>query len=210
MGPNLLPLFPLGVVLLPSMRLPLHIFEDRYKELIGEAKANGTGFGILLAAEKGIASVGVAATIESVLHNYDDGRMDIVVRGGGRFEVMMVNEERSFLQAWVEYFDDTETDRGTAEQREKLAAHRADLMALADAYIDQGEFGPGATDLSFRLAELLPDMQLRVQLLATRSERERLDLLENYIPNFVRQQKARRHIQSVAPRNGHSRHLVSF
>jgi Lon protease-like protein len=66
MHDELLPLFPLEVVLLPQNYLPLHIFEERYKEMIGEAIAENREFGIVLATEGGIVNTGCTASIGTV------------------------------------------------------------------------------------------------------------------------------------------------
>src|ERR1700676_3070683 len=74
MREGLLPLFPLQVVLFPGTELPLHIFEDRYREMIGEVLRDKIEFGVILASEKGIVSTGCTATVDSVLRQYPDGR----------------------------------------------------------------------------------------------------------------------------------------
>ncbi|MBM3767842.1 MAG: ATP-dependent protease La domain-containing protein, partial [Acidobacteria bacterium] len=102
----LLPLFPLGVVLFPRTDLPLHIFEDRYKKMIGELLESTREFGIVLTMEKGIASVGCTARITNVTKTYDDGRMDIETTGYRRFEVEQLDEEEDYLRGRVEFFDD--------------------------------------------------------------------------------------------------------
>ena len=88
MQPGLLPLFPLQVVLLPGSELPLHIFEDRYKEMIGEAIRNRQEFGVVLANGKGIVNTGCTAMVDKVLRQYPDGRMDILTHGRRRFEIV--------------------------------------------------------------------------------------------------------------------------
>src|SRR5450755_1969932 len=95
---TLLPLFPLDLVLLPGTKLPLHIFEPRYKELAAECLAQNKPFGVVRAKEEGVAEIGCTAEILSVAKKYADGRMDVITRGVRRFEVMEVNQERSFLQ----------------------------------------------------------------------------------------------------------------
>jgi len=95
----LLPLFPLDVVLLPGMPLPLHIFEPRYKEMIAECLASSAPFGVVRASEKGIAEIGCTAEIVSVTKQYSDGRLDLVAQGRKRFEVLQLNQERSFLRS---------------------------------------------------------------------------------------------------------------
>src|SRR5271166_4997438 len=110
MQPGLLPLFPLQVVLLPGAELPLHIFEDRYKEMIGEVIRDRLEFGVILANEKGIVNTGCTAFIDKVLREYPDGRLDILARGRRRFEIMRLNDERAFLRGSVEFFDDFSDD----------------------------------------------------------------------------------------------------
>ena len=101
-----LPLFPLGLVLFPRTPLPLHIFEERYKLMIKESLDSTREFGVVLAMEKGIASVGCTTRIERVSRTYDDGRMDIETTGYRRFEIAELNEDRPFLTAAVTFFDD--------------------------------------------------------------------------------------------------------
>ena len=81
MQPNLLPLFPLRVVVFPRTPLPLHIFEERYKEMVGEAIRESSEFGIVLAKDDGIVNAGCTVVVKEVLKTYADGRMDILTRG---------------------------------------------------------------------------------------------------------------------------------
>ena len=99
-----LPLFPLQVVLLPEAELPLHIFEDRYKEMIAEVLRDKIEFGVVLASDKGIVNTGCTAVIERVLREYPDGRLDILTVGRRRFEIERINDERAFLRGEVELF----------------------------------------------------------------------------------------------------------
>ena len=116
MAEVLIPLFPLEVVLLPEELLPLHIFEERYREMIGEclqAKASGLGrqdFGVVSVNGEEISSVGCTAHIVNVTKKYDDGRIDILTVGKRRFEILLTNEEKSYLRASVELFDDEGPD----------------------------------------------------------------------------------------------------
>ena len=114
----LLPLFPLDVVLFPGTALPLHIFEPRYKEMIGECRAQHRAFGVVRALDQGLAEVGCTAEIITVVKEYPDGRLDLVTEGRKRFELLRINQERSFLQAEVLMIDD---DPGTPPQEETRA-----------------------------------------------------------------------------------------
>src|SRR6516165_8744487 len=80
-------LFPLELVLLPSERVPLHIFEPRYKELIGECLRSGEEFGLVLQDEQGRREIGTKAVVVEVLQVFDDGRMNVVVEGHERFRL---------------------------------------------------------------------------------------------------------------------------
>ncbi len=99
-----IPLFPLEVVLFPEAALPLHIFEDRYKEMIGVCLAEKIAFGVVCAQREGLAVVGCTAEIVRILEKYPDGRMDILCQGAKRFEIENLDNSRSFLQAEVDFF----------------------------------------------------------------------------------------------------------
>src|ERR1700761_1538306 len=101
-----IPLFPLDVVLFPGASLPLHIFEERYKEMIGLCLADESSFGVVRAQQDGLAVVGCTGRILRVLQEYEDGRLDILCRGETRFEIAALEDSRSFLEAEVEFFDD--------------------------------------------------------------------------------------------------------
>ena len=102
----LLPLFPLDLVLLPGTPLPLHIFEPRYREMISECLDHSQHFGVIRGKEQELAEIGCTAEILTVTKKYPDGRMDIVTEGRSRFEVIQLNQERSFLRAEVLFLED--------------------------------------------------------------------------------------------------------
>ena len=128
----LIPLFPLDLVLFPGTPLPLHIFEPRYKEMIAECMAQNREFGVVRAVEQRLAEVGCTAEIVTVVKEYPDGRLDLVTEGRQRFELLAVNEERSFLQAEVLIIDD---EPGTPSQEDTARAIQlhSELLALAGA-----------------------------------------------------------------------------
>jgi Lon protease-like protein len=107
---TLIPLFPLGVVLLPGLPLPLHIFEDRYKQMIGECLEREEVFGMVAYTGSQIKSVGCTARVTEVLQRYDDGRLDIMTAGERRFVISEQVESKPYLQGWVEFFDDEQEE----------------------------------------------------------------------------------------------------
>jgi Lon protease-like protein len=191
--PSLIPLFPLDVVLFPGTPLPLHIFEPRYKEMIGECLTQQRPFGVVRGLEQGLAEVGCTAEIITVVKEYPDGRLDIVTEGRKRFELLGVNQERSFLQAEILMIDD---EPGAPSQQDTARAIQlhSELLAIAGAAQDLSAADPSV--LSFYLAGSLPlDLDFKQKLLSLRSEPERLSLLIAYfktiIPNLQRAARAR-------------------
>lgn len=201
MPESLLPIFPLQLVLLPGASLPLHIFEDRYKEMIGQVITNSSEFGIVQAGDRGILNVGCTAVVEKVVERYDDGRLDILCRGQRRFEIILLNEEREFLRASVSMFDDEEQESETpAELRRTALAAYALLIGSQE---QQEEADTRDTRLSFRIAALIDDLALKQTMLSLRSERERLTQLTAFLPQYLARLKRTAHVRKVAPRNGH-------
>ncbi len=197
-----LPLFPLQVVLLPGSQLPLHIFEERYKEMIGEALADSTEFGIVLANERGIAETGCTARIESVLKEYDDGRLDILTRGHRRFEIQMVNQDRNFLRGSVEYFDDEPAPADDFEvlRAEAIASYNRLQEVRSGDPIDPGNPDP---QISFLLANPIDDLVLRQSMLMSRNETDRLRKLAEFLPTLTGQQHTIHKLREAARLNGH-------
>src|SRR5918999_3429506 len=99
-------LFPLGIVLLPTEQIPLHIFEDRYQELIGECLAEEREFGLVYADEDGLREIGTRAAVTEVLDRFEDGRLNIVAEGRERFRLVELTEGRSFQTSRVEPVED--------------------------------------------------------------------------------------------------------
>src|ERR1017187_4277746 len=121
MSTRLLPLFPLHVVVFPRTRLPLHIFEDRYKEMVGDALRENSEFGIVLAREDGIVNAGCTVIVEKVLNNYPDGKMDILTCGRRRFDVVMLPGQHDYLRGEVQFFDDDDADEPTPLEAQHAA-----------------------------------------------------------------------------------------
>jgi Lon protease-like protein len=198
---DLLPLFPLEVVLFPGAALPLHIFEPRYKEMIGECLQQKLAFGVVLVKEKALARVGCTADITSLLKTYDDGRMDIMSQGSRRFEIVQLNEERSFLRGDVLYFDD-EGDEASRQQREQVADLHRELLALGAS--DPQKPDVQQPQLAFQLAASVPlDLDFKQALLAMRSESERVATMISYYNALIPKLRVAIRARTKAGGNGH-------
>ena len=200
---SLLPLFPLDVVLFPGTPLPLHIFEPRYKEMIGECLAHGSAFGVIRAMDQGMAEIGCTAEIVTVTKEYPDGRLDIVTEGRKRFEVLQVNQERSFLRAEVLLIED-EAGIPTKEETARAVHLHSEILTMAGAVQDLSAADQGA--LSFYLAGSLPlDLDFKQKLLALRAENQRISVLTQYLEAVLPKLRRSAHAREKAGGNGHAR-----
>lgn len=204
MQEELLPLFPLQVVLFPRTALPLHIFEERYKQMIGEVMRGNSEFGVVLAGEKGIVNTGCTASIEKVLKKYPDGRMDLLTVGRRRFEIILLNDEKSYLRGAVEFFDDEAPDAISPEVRKRVMEAYDDVRSLGQS---EPSADPEMTDpqLSFQLAQAVSDLDFRQVLLSIRSEADRMRRLAEFFPGYSSRQRLIQHVRTIAPKNGHTK-----
>jgi Lon protease-like protein len=209
MALQLVPLFPLPLVLLPAMPLPLHIFEERYKEMMDEiinpteAGSSDPEFGVVLAKDEGIINIGCTARIQQVIRRYEDGRLDLLVLGQRRFRIRGINEDRSYLRAEVEFFEDVDLTEVSPDLTSRAKAAFLRLQSLEGAEQESGA-GLGSR-LSFKIAYLLDDLEKRQMVLALRSEAERLEYLVRAVPEYVLRQERITLAKRVAPLNGHAK-----
>jgi Lon protease-like protein len=194
-------LFPLGLVLVPTERVPLHIFEPRYKELIGECLGEQREFGLVLDDENGLREIGTRASVIEVLQRFPDGRLNIVIEGGERFRVVELTSGRSFQTAEVEPVVDAVGEAADPSDVARAVAVFRALGELAGAEVDEPDVTSGV--LSFELAARVAlDAEAKQRLLEERSEsarlREVIELLERGIASATLQ----RQLQQRAAGNG--------
>ncbi len=195
-------LFPLDVVLFPGVLLPLHIFEERYKEMVGECLGGDLSFGVVRAQREGLAIVGCTAEISRVLRRYPDGRIDLLCEGKQRFEIEQLDNSQSYLQAEVDFFDDEPNPSSREERAECVALH---LEVLALAGIGRESYSLNLDrDLSFQLSWELPaDLGFKQQLLICRSDQERTHLLLAFYGEILPKLRMGAQSQTAGSRNGH-------
>jgi Lon protease-like protein len=193
-------LFPLGIVLLPTELVPLHIFEPRYRELIAECLDEGREFGLVLADDDGLRSVGTRAAVTEVLDRFDDGRLNVVIEGRERFRVVELTSGRSFQTAEVEPVED-EVDPPPAADVERSLVLFKRLLELTGTEIDPPE--PATPQLSYAVAarfEFVPT--LKQELLQENSERRRLRRLCELLEGAADALEREREIAARAATNG--------
>jgi Lon protease-like protein len=193
-------LFPLGIVLLPTERLPLHIFEERYKELVGECLEHEAEFGLVYADDDGLRDVGTRAHVVEVLTRFEDGRLNILVEGGERFRLTELTDGRSFNTGLVAPIEDADDPAETAAVDEALRLFEQ-LREVTESEVDAPD--PGDSQLSFALAgkvELPSDEKLA--LLAETSERVRIELVQELLAHAVLTAQRVRRAAERASTNG--------
>jgi Lon protease-like protein len=187
-------LFPLPLVLLPTELVPLHIFEERYKELIGECLAEDQEFGLVFADDDGVREIGTRAAVVEVLPpEFEDGRMNIVIEGRERFRLLRLTEGRSFQTGEIAPLEDA-ADFPPVETVERARALFARLAQItgSDVEIPEGDTPQLSYVLASRVYELANE--LRLELLAEVSETARLErvceVLEAAAVTVERQKRA--------------------
>jgi Lon protease-like protein len=200
---RLLGLFPLGIVLLPGEVVPLHIFEERYKKLIGE-RLEGGEFGIVLAEEDSVRECGTSARVVELIEELDDGRMNVLVRGDRRFRIVEVHAPddsvADYLSAEVEYYRDSAPD-ATPELRDAVLEVFRKMLLLMDIEIPDEPEGEGR--LSFRIAAAVDfGAPLKQELIESLSEEQRLETLLTAMTTLLPRLELRKEREEAIRGNG--------
>jgi Lon protease-like protein len=165
-------LFPLGLVLLPGERVPLHIFEPRYRELIGECLDEGREFGLVLGGDEATREIGTTAAVVAVIDRFEDGRLNIVVEGRERFRIVAETAGRAFRTARIQTVPDSGDEPSDEEVRRCIAAYRGVVEAAGEELADPD---PGWEGLAFWVAARVDfGPEIKQELLELTSERDRV------------------------------------
>jgi Lon protease-like protein len=199
-----LPLFPLGLVLLPAEVVPLHIFEERYKLMIGECLDRESEFGILWMAEGGLRDVGCTARVTQLLERMEDGRLNILVQGADPFRLVRRIEDLPYPAGDVELLDDDEDDSDAASDPAAAGA-REQYADLVERVTDSR---PSERDLAqldaYGMAATLDfALDAKQELLELRSERLRLERLGELFGSTIERLERAEATAEMARGNGH-------
>jgi Lon protease-like protein len=196
------PLFPLGIVLLPGEAVPLHIFEERYKLMIGECLDEEREFGIIWLADDELKEVGCSARITRVLERFDDGRLNILVEGTAPFRLDRRIGELAYPAGDIEVLDDElDADQAALERTRSsyadLVEEVTDSRPDAEALGELGAYGMAAT------LDIAPSA--KQALLELRSEPARLEQLEALFAEALKRIRTATRVAEQASGNGHLR-----
>jgi Lon protease-like protein len=194
------PLFPLGLVALPSELVPLHIFEERYKTMIGRCLDDGSEFGIVWMAEDGLRPIGCACEIAEVVERMEDGRINLIARGTRPFRIEQRQEELPYPAGTVEFLDDRaeEADSDAAE-----AAHAAYAELVNEATDRDPDMEEIAGMSAYEMAATVEfGLDAKQGLLDLRSESARLRLVARLFRAAIKRLDFVNRAQARARSNG--------
>ena len=178
------PLFPLGLVLLPQELVPLHIFEERYKQMINECLESDGEFGIVWLSDDGLRDIGCTARIERVIERFDDGRLNILVTGARPFRLLRRIEELAYPAGDVELLEDFEPD-GDPALAEQARARYAELVeAATEEKPDLDEIA--GLDAYGMAATVEHPPEAKQALLELRAENDRLRMVDEMFRTAIK------------------------
>ena len=200
-----IPLFPLNVVLMPGAPLPLHIFEERYKQMVNECIEAETEFGMVLADESGTREVGCTARIVELVERYEVGRLVILVEGSRRFRLNNIMTGKPYYVGEIEYLED--------EADEDVAALAEECIKLLERVVEAATEGSVGIEiespyrnLSFAIAGRIEfDLETRQQILEFPTERERLEKVRELLTSAADRLERERKTREIAQTNGRVR-----
>lgn len=194
-------LFPLPIVLVPTERIPLHIFEPRYKELIDECIELGQEFGLVLATGDGaVHEIGTRARVAQVVELLDDGTMNIIVEGGERFRLLDLTSGRAFTTGIVEPVQDDDEPPLSADVERALEVF-SELAEVSESDVDVPD--PLSPLFDFELAARVDfAVEPKQELLSMTSPRARMAALVGFLDVALEAVRLELTLRERAGRNG--------
>jgi Lon protease-like protein len=188
-------------VLVPTERIPLHIFEPKYKELVDECLESGTPFGLVLATGDGaVHEVGTMASVEEVLEVLDDGAMNIVVEGLDRFRLLELTSGRSYTTCLYEAVQDDD-ELPSPEQSARAYELFQQLAEATSADIDFPD--PDIAQLDFELTARVDfGIEAKQELIALTSPQRRMERLAELLERALETTMVQQALKERAGKNG--------
>lgn len=204
---NNFPLFPLGIVLLPGMVLPLHIFEERYKIMINKCFQNKEHFGMVYYSGNKMHESGCSAEILEIVETHPDGRIDILIEGKKRFKANSINSDELYLQGDISFFDDEYELEGPSLEKSKeegilLLKEIVSLYDERNNAVSFEEFDPKTVSflLTSNSAFTMDEKQSFLEMINTR---ERLEKAVKSLKIIVERIKVAYDIGAIIQSNGY-------
>lgn len=182
--------------------LPLHIFEPRYREMIRDCEKKKQAFGVVLAADDGIAEIACTAELLQIAKTYDNGEMDIITVGRRVFRILEVVEERSYYEADVEFLEEEAPPKQVPSTALMQLFEKCYHAAFQNSP-DRGALAK-ARVISYHIAGSLPlELAYKQKLLEMRDEEERRHSLEVNLARWLEQLEVANRARRLSGGNGH-------
>ena len=194
------PLFPLGLVALPHEQVPLHIFEERYRTMIGRCLEDESEFGIVWLSDDGLKNVGCACVVERVLERFEDGRLNVVCRGTRPFRLLERVEHLPYPAGTVEWIEDKEEEPDQATVEKAREAYSALVEEATDEAADPEKLAE--MDAYAMAATVDFGLDAKQGLLDLRSENARLRLVARLFRAAIKRLDFIERAQARARSNG--------
>lgn len=203
-------LFPLNLVLFPLVRVPLHIYEPRYKTLVRECYSKGTEFGINLVDDGHMHSVGCAARVVDMPKEYPDGRFDVIVEGTFRYKLVEVsNEDKPFAVGEIEVLQDVDISASEALLNQCLEKYNTIVDLVYGSKIQSLIREETGQSPSFTMAPKSGlDSDQKQRLLESNSENERLEILHDHLTELLPAIVKAENVQRVVKNDGYIRAVL--
>jgi Lon protease-like protein len=190
---------------MPGAPLPLHIFEERYKQMVDECLESGAEFGMILADEAGTRQVGCTAKIVELVQRYDDGRMVILVQGARRFKLNNVMTGKPYYVGDIEYLEEEPVEDVSTLAEECIALLERVVEAATEGSVGI-EIEPPYRNLSFAIAGRIEfDLEARQEILELSTEEERLAKVKELLAEAADRLEREKAAREKAETNGHLR-----
>ena len=190
---------------MPGAPLPLHIFEERYKQMVDECLESGAEFGMILADEAGTRQVGCTAKIVELVQRYDDGRMVILVQGARRFKLNNVMTGKPYYVGDIEYLEEEPVEDVSTLAEECIALLERVVEAATEGSVGI-EIEPPYRNLSFAIAGRIEfDLEARQEILELSTEKERLAKVKELLAEAADRLEREKAAREKAETNGHLR-----
>jgi Lon protease-like protein len=202
---EILPLFPLNVVLFPQSQLHLHIFEERYRTLISECITYDSVFGINLIHEQDVRTIGCTAAVREVVKRYDDGRMDIIVEGRRRYTLHnFVEAPHPYFSGRISWLEDIAEDVDDALRKHAVHLHNQFVKVVFTGIVQQVDVNDIRKTRSFHLVQKAGMELLQRQVfLAMNSENNRLQFLVHHLESVLPLLQSKKTVEEMAKNDGY-------
>jgi Lon protease-like protein len=202
---EIIPIFPLNIVLFPQSSLPLHIFEERYKTLISECISYDNEFGINLIHEQNIRSIGCTAVVKEVIKRYDDGQMDIVVEGRRRYSLVnLVEAPHPYYSGRISWYNDVGEDVDDALRLNAVKLYNVFVSTVfTDSVKRVQDHDPRQTRSFFLVQKSGLELMQRQLFLGINSENKRLEMLIRHYEAVLPLLSSQKNIEELAKNDGY-------